>query len=385
MTRTSKRLTAGIFIAVVLGLGVLSLRSFVDYRASQKLGVLDGELARSVEDHYDDGFPARDLGTNVWAAINYVVFHEGRQGVTVGKDDWLFTDEELYLGTEHEQIVDTNIERVLRVRRYLQSRGIPMVVLVVPTKASLYPDKLGDHQPVGAMQHLYSRFLHRLTAAGVAAPRLQDVLAKARDQGTQVFLRTDTHWSPAGADVFARYASGYIQRRFQDQDWGQQRFVTTLGQPKEHQGDLLNYIPLDPLFEDIGPTPDRFRTRQTSPASSETPTSTQLFSEQETDLVLVGTSYSANPLWDFAGALRRYLGKDLINVSEEGHGPFMPMTAYLQSGEFQSHPPGLIVWEFPERYLGQPIESKETLAWFKQDRAQLVSASTRNQTISEEN
>ncbi|HSH13696.1 MAG TPA: hypothetical protein VLA15_08100, partial [Desulfurivibrionaceae bacterium] len=109
-----------------------------------------------------------------------------------------------------------------------------------------------------------------------------------------------------------------------------------------------------------------------------------LFSDQQTDLVLVGTSYSANPLWDFPGALRRYLGKDLINVAEEGQGPFEPMTEYLQSEEFLSNRPSLVLWEFPERYLAQPITSEQALAWFGNTSQQLAAATNRNQSIPEE-
>lgn len=364
MTATSRKMTACLFIVIVLGLGVLSLRSFGDYGVQEGLDPVTGELARDVESHYDDGFPVRDLGTNLWAAINYTLFKEGRPGVTVGEQGWLFTDEEIYPGSESSVVVETNLSRVVAVADYLRAEGIPVAVLVVPAKARVYAGQLGDHEPVPLMQSLYDRFLDRMAAEQILAPELMPDMADARDQGNQVFLRTDTHWTPEGADVFARNAAGEIKASFDGQSWGDTQFVTAPGETLTHEGDLLTYLPLEPLFPSLGPEPDRLTERSTAVAGAEGASAQSLFAETSADIVLVGTSYSANPLWDFPGALKRHLGRDLINVADEGQGPFQPMTDYLKSDEFQDNPPELVVWEFPERYLAQPVTTKDTLTWF---------------------
>ncbi|WP_166269552.1 alginate O-acetyltransferase [Marinobacter caseinilyticus] len=379
MTTTSRKLTACVFILLVLGVGLLSLQSLGNYGAPAELDPVTGELARDLESHYDEGFPVRDLGTNVWAAINYTVFNEGRPGVTVGAQGWLFTDEEMYLGAESPAIVDTNLKRVGAVIDHLNAAGVPLALMVVPSKARLYASKLGGHQPVPAMKSLYIRFLDRMRSDQVLAPNLFPALAQARDEGAQVFLRTDTHWTPRGADVFARHAAGEIKMAFDDQSWGKTEFVTTLGETRPHEGDLLTYLPLAPLFPELGPAPDTLTERSTSIKDERGTTAQSLFAETSADVVLVGTSYSANPLWDFPGALKRYLGRDLINVSDEGQGPFQPMIEYLQSDEFQGHPPELVVWEFPERYLAQPVQSEDALAWFGKPENLLAEARSQSQ------
>lgn len=369
MVTTSRKITACVFIVIVLGLGVLSLQSLGDYRPeadkAQGLDPVTGELARDLENHYDDGFPVRELGTNLWAAINYTLFEEGRPGVTVGEHGWLFTDEELFLGAESPAVIDRNLKRVQAVVAHLQAEGVPMALLVVPAKARLYADKLDDQQPVPEMRSLYRRFLEQMQPAPVLAADLLPSLAEARAQGTQVFLRTDTHWTPAGADAFARSAAAAIRQEFHDQTWGEEQFKTALGKTRTHEGDLLTYLPLEPLFPELGPDQEPLTERSTEPVSDGGTSAESLFAETKTDVVLVGTSYSANPLWDFPGALKRHLGRDLINVADEGQGPFQPMTEYLQSEEFRNHPPELVIWEFPERYLAQPVQSEATLAWFE--------------------
>lgn len=369
MVTTSRKITACVFIVIVLGLGVLSLKSLGDYQPeggeAGGLNPVTGELARDLESHYDDGFPVRELGTNLWAAINYTLFEEGRPGVTVGEQGWLFTDEELFLGAESPAVIDRNLKRVQTVAAHLQAEGVPVALLVVPAKARLYSDKLDNQRPVPEMQAVYRRFLNQMQPAPVLAPELLPDLARARDQGTRVFLRTDTHWTPAGADAFARSAAAAIQQEFDGQTWGEEQFKTALGQTRAHEGDLLTYLPLEPLFPDLGPDQERLTERSTEPVNAGGMSADSLFADTTADVVLVGTSYSANPLWDFPGALKRYLGRDLINVADEGQGPFQPMTEYLQSEEFRNHPPKLVIWEFPERYLAQPVQSEATLAWFE--------------------
>ncbi|KMQ75511.1 alginate O-acetyltransferase [Marinobacter subterrani] len=378
MTKSAATLTAFLFIALVLVLGVLSVRPLAGYEGPDNLSLVNGEWARDLESHYDDRFPARDLGTNLWAAINYSLFEEGRLGVVVGRQDWLFSDEEFYPARPDQHLVSLNLERVTRVSQYLRARGIPLVLLVVPAKARIYSEKLDDTRPQPVMTSLYQRFLRTLTAANVAAPDLAPAMEQAQREGQRVFLRTDTHWTPVGADLFARHAASFIRDRFPQQSWGEKTYVTSVAEPIKHRGDLLTYIPVAPAFSELGPKPDLLKPRTTELAASPASNAGALFGATRAATVLVGTSYSANRLWNFPGALRQHLGRDLINVADEGKGPIQPMTDYLQSSDFQDHPPRLVIWEFPERYLAQPLESDQALAWFRQADNLLAAKSGRN-------
>lgn len=381
MTKASAKITAVLFIVLVLALGVLSLRPLLGYQAKGELSPVNGELARNLESHYDERFPAKDLGTNLWAAIDYTLFDEGRQGVVVGKDDWLFTDEEIYLVTGEQKLVNRNLLRVQRISDYLYAQGIPLVVLVVPAKARIYSEKLGSTRPEPVMGSLYDRFLQALAASEIPAPDLQPAMEQAQRNGESVFLRTDTHWSPAGANLFAEQAARFIRKRFNGLAWGEKTFVTSVGESVAHRGDLLNYIPVDPAFTEYGPAPDQLEPRTTRADNADQADTGALFGDDSTSTVLVGTSYSANELWDFPGALRKHLGRDLINVAEEGDGPLVPMVSYLNSSDFENHPPQLVIWEFPERYLAQPLESEQAQAWFRQtDDLLAAQANSRSET-----
>jgi alginate O-acetyltransferase complex protein AlgJ len=103
MTRSLRFLYIFLFLAILLVLGLWSLRSFIGFSTSKETTVLNGHWTKAVETHYDEEFPIKRLGTNLWAALDYKVFNEGRPGVILGKDQWLYTDEEFDAVVNGEQ------------------------------------------------------------------------------------------------------------------------------------------------------------------------------------------------------------------------------------------------------------------------------------------
>jgi alginate O-acetyltransferase complex protein AlgJ len=123
-----------------------------------------------------------------------------------------------------------------------------------------------------------------------------------------------------------------------------------------YKGDLTTFLPLDPLFSNLLPKPDDLQQRATTVVNSSADSSSDagdaaLFANNDIPVALVGTSYSANPHWNFLGALQQSLKSDVVNYAEDGHGPILPMLKYLQTDAFKNSPPQVLIWEFPERYL----------------------------------
>ena len=185
--------------------------------------------------------------------------------------------------------------------------------------------------------------------AGLIAPDLLTPLQNAKQGGAQVFLRTDTHWTPAGAEVVARQLAERIRSAHLLQE-PPRLYVTRPGAAQEHQGDLVAFLPLDPLFAEWLPAPDQLQLRTTQPAS-EGSGEDALFGEVEVPVALVGTSYSADPRWNFVGALRESLQSDVVSHAESGHGPIIPMLNFLKAASSEQSKPSVVIWEFPERYL----------------------------------
>lgn len=98
------------------------------------------------------------------------------------------------------------------------------------------------------------------------------------------------------------------------------------------------------MFSNLLPAPDNLQKRTTRPVDAEGDAGDALFADKQIPVALVGTSYSANPHWNFLGALQQALRSDVANYAEDGHGPLLPMLKYLQSDAFKNAAPQVVVW-----------------------------------------
>lgn len=338
----------GVFLLVVLGLGFgAALLTPATFRWPREGSFLRGEQAARYEAAFNEALPFRDAAISTWGVLEYTVFHEGREGVVVGRNGWLFTGEEVAFYEDAAAETARKLAYIKKVRDDLAAQGITLVVALIPDKARVYPEFVGRPLP-SYTRDRYRNFRRALTQTNILAPDLLTPLAQAK-RNEQVYLRTDTHWTPAGAKVAAD-ALAQAVRRADVPGLFESSYETTVTGQTPYEGDLLSFLPLGAL-QRLGPAPDTLETRETRALES---AGSGLFGAQTVPVTLVGTSYSANERWDFAGALQTSLGADVLNLAAEGQGPLPPMKGYLASSELQGSPPILVVWEIPERYLPMP-------------------------------
>jgi alginate O-acetyltransferase complex protein AlgJ len=385
MTRSLRILYIGLFMVTLLVLGLWSTRSFLGFSTSAETTVLNGRWTKAVETHYDDEFPIKRLGTNLWAALDFKLFNEGRPGVVLGRDQWLYSDEEFNPIVNEELNLQGNYALVEGVRQELKAKGVKLVMAIVPAKTRLYPEHLGEVKPSSIHANLYEDFHAHVAANKILAPDLFGPMLKAKLDGQQVFLRTDTHWTPEGAQIAAETLAKTIAEKA-PLSGEPQHFVTEPAEKVTHKGDLRLFLPLDPLFENLMPKTEPLQKRNTVAAQDQAGGDDALFANTEVPVALIGTSYSANPNWNFVGALKQALNSDVVNYAEDGHGPILPMLSYLKSDAFKNSPPQVLIWEFPERYL--PVNNEigdadpQWVAELKQAgaRQQNVAANTKSET-----
>ncbi|GLZ86308.1 putative alginate O-acetylase AlgJ [Metapseudomonas resinovorans] len=370
MIRLSRNAYIALFLAVLLVLGAWSVRGLLDLRLPADASLHDGKMAKAVENHYEAEFPLKRLGTNLWAALDYSLFGEGRPGVVLGRQDWLFSDEEFNPLPRGEQQIEANLGLIRGIDRRLDEHGVKLLLVIVPAKARLYPEYLDEEQPAQQQLGLYRRLHAAAQHADILAPDLLASLLREKEKGL-LFLRTDTHWTPHGAELVAQEVARAVQRKA-PLSGARQQFTTEQAASKSYLGDLARFLPLDPLFSALLPAPDQFQPRSTHALDANPDdASAALFADVQVPVALVGTSYSANPEWNFSGALRQALGSDILDFAESGQGPLPPMLEYLQTDAFKDAPPQWVIWEFPERYLPMsPDLSQFDREWI----AQLVSA-----------
>lgn len=339
-------LHASLFAALVLLLCASALLRARSFHARPDEQLLSGELSHAFESHYDAVFPVKTFGINLWAAIDYLLFDEGRSGVVLGADHWLYTDEEFKLENEPEARITENLARLQQVRDALAQKQIRLLVAVVPSKARVYPEFVGAHPPPALHQALYARFAAALQRAQVPSADLLGPLVDGKREAP-TYLRTDTHWTPYGARLAAQAIGAAAVAQGLVPAAPPATFHAERSGREFYRGDLFKFLPLDPYFGWLLP-PGEMLDRVHTEAAGE---GSLLGDAATPQIALIGTSYSANPLWDFPGALQAALGQPVGNYARNGTGPFAPMQQYLDSADLRAAPPKLVIWEFPERYL----------------------------------
>ncbi|MEL7060097.1 MAG: hypothetical protein AAGN46_08750 [Acidobacteriota bacterium] len=187
---------------------------------------------RRFEDALDDTSPLRAaiLPTVQWASV--ALGGVGNATTVVGDDDWLllrpgvdhllgrgFLDAgELMRRTRGGEAFEPAPHpdprpAILDTARQLAQRDIELWVLFAPTKAAIHPEALGAAIDEVAANPSTARLAEELQRAGVVVVDPSPMLRTMARAGEQLFLRTDSHWSPRAVDAVARVAAAAIEER----------------------------------------------------------------------------------------------------------------------------------------------------------------------------
>lgn len=357
----SDKLTA--ILGVVMGLGLAAIGYAdpvvrgVDAPKIDLAGLLSGRWAHEFSSGFDKHLAIREPSVEAWTAVSWGLFHEGREGVLAGENDWLFSKEE-FEAPRAATGVDATLKAAAEAQKALAGRGIHLIVAIVPSKTRIYGENLQRYQWPQTLEPVYDRLISGLTGEGVHVVDLRPALlgVKAREPA---YFRTDTHWTPAGAEAAAGAIAAAIQ-----QDGGVKappeahRLQVSYKAPQSMDGDLLTFVSLGPVFRSLGPKPDSLIQpvfSHATEAAQNTGEEGGLFGEAATPVLLVGTSYSADERWGFANYLERDLGVELVNSAEKGSGPFIPMESLLKGQTLDEARPEWVIWEIPERYVWMSV------------------------------
>ena len=147
-----------------------------------------------------------------------------------GEEGWLFFAGELRLlsrgqfwGEEAVKVsrarnpeLANPIPAILDFQQQLKAQGIELVLVPVPPKASIYPEKivpgfdLRSDDPAPVLRQFYEE----LRAAGVDVLNLSPLLIQNREhQRGPVFCKTDSHWSGIGCVLAAQAIAEHVRRK----------------------------------------------------------------------------------------------------------------------------------------------------------------------------
>ncbi len=298
--------------------------------------------------------------------LQYDLFGNAGSKAVVGKDGWLFyrpdvefllrprMDQERFFLGSFDTVVDgkrVNVKSPLvairDVDRQLKAKGIHLVVVPVPGKPTIYPEKLAG----GEVDSLHSptlMLLDSLKASGVDAVDLVTPLRRAKKStSVDLYLHRDTHWSPAGVAVAANAISSHLLAlpavsALRDSSRYGLRDTTI-----ERWGDICEMSSL-PRRRDIWKT-------ETVGAFQVVDTSKAPYADSDTATVLwLGDSYSRIYQTDepkAAGIISQValrIGQPLSSVVNDGGASTVVRRKLHQKAKLLEHAK-VVVWEFVER------------------------------------
>lgn len=266
-----------------------------------------------------------------------------------GRDDWLFRrDQELlvsYPPTDHLNPV------LVRLREELARRGTTLVIARLPPRGVVHADKVDPEAPgaegfdAARARADFEAHVAWLSRHGILVPDILGAMEADAPVAGDAYRARDHHWRPEGAHRSTRAIATTIQAHAGDTPLPVATFERRELPAEAHRGALLRRV--EAL---CGPqaVPDETIPITTTVAVGGGLDAAALFGDAPVpEVVLVGdsnTNKGGRDAFNVAGSLREALGTDVLNAAVDGAGLYPPLLAWLQSPEFQDHPPRYLVW-----------------------------------------
>lgn len=133
------------------------------------------------------------------------------------------------------------IPAITKYAQELKALGVDLLLVPVPPKAAIYPEKLdaaADAKTVPSLVPYYEK----LKAAGIEVLDLETVFKAERGKadGKQLYCATDSHWSPYACQLVAKLVAEKLKANPAVAQAGGSGFATLPVQDLEFHGDLLS-------------------------------------------------------------------------------------------------------------------------------------------------
>jgi hypothetical protein len=317
----------------------------------------------------------KNLEKSSWAAqlsrpwlqfVNFTTLKDGGEKVVVGSSGWYFYKPGLnYMLARREVLRAANptndpVTAIIDFRDQLAARGIHLLVLPVPNKESIYPDRLstraeGRH---GVVSPRTQEIFEKLRSANVEVIDLFKEFSSARKQSessveTALYLAQDTHWSPAGVTLAAKA----VARRLVELGWvgpGPVEYAEK-GAPVQRIGDLVRMLQSLRIEASIIPEPV---------------SSVQIVRGEEcvpykdaatAEILVLGDSFMRIYQQDapnsagFIAHLAKELKQPMMSLVNDGGGSTLVREELAAQPVFLNNKK-VVIWEFVERDLGLGIK-----------------------------
>ncbi len=313
----------------------------------------------------------RSLETANWAArvsrpwMRFAQFEwlkDGGAKVVIGSEGWYFYKPGLnYMLARPERAkaasaTNDPLAAIVDFRDQLAARGIRLVVMPVPNKESVYPDRLTPRAEAlrGVRAPSTQDLLERLRTNNVEVIDLFECFAQARQRAgaaleAPLYLAQDTHWSPAGVGLAAKA----VARRLLELGWVRRGQVDYNERPAplRRLGDVLRMLQAPLIERRVHPEPVpcvQVVRRDNGELYKET---------ADAEILVLGDSFVRIYQRDEPGAagfiahLAKELKQPLMALINDGGGSTLVRQELLGNPAFLRNKK-VVLWEFVERDIG---------------------------------
>jgi len=267
-------------------------------------------------------------------------------------------DEAPKVSRSHKPDLADPIPAIVDFQKQLKARGIDLLMVPVPPKAAIYPEKIvpGFNMAREDAAPLLHRFYEELRTAGIDVLDLTSLFVQNRDgERGGVFCKTDSHWSGFGCTLAAQAIAEKVRGRLESV--ASKKEYAVEWKEAEIKGDLVSLLPPDAPK----PGPEKISIRSVS----EKGTGAAVQPDADSPLLVLGDSHTLvfhDFLAERAGLvdqLAHELGfaPDLIGTRGSGATP-VRISLYrhgLKNSEYLAKKK-IVVWCFAAREFTEAAE-----------------------------
>jgi len=226
MSRTCSKTLVFAFVGIIFMVPLFQAvwEKAVEHESLRVLGVFKKTPSevnlRSYEKDLEDSSKFADLVRPLFRRLRWLLLHDLGDKAVAGADGWAYYGPDVrYLGERYfrdckpEGPTDDPAEVVADFAAQLDRRGIHLLVVPVPSKPGIAPERLRRGLgPSLALSTNTRRFMDELLGRGIDVVDLYTPLVREqseRPDRPRLYLAADTHWTGEGA----RFVAGLLAER----------------------------------------------------------------------------------------------------------------------------------------------------------------------------
>lgn len=183
----------------------------------------------------------------------------GSSTVFVSRSGWLYDQRELRTLTgagalDRELSVRKKpqsraVAAIERFTHQLKDRGVPLLIIPVPTKISIYPEHVTGSEPDESEAPLFHEcqgpLYEQLIKAGADVQDITEAMLELKERKKAVFHKQDTHWTPDAMEALAKAIAAHVRTKYPGAAAGNPMIIDAKTREGSSYGDLAGLLRLN--------------------------------------------------------------------------------------------------------------------------------------------